>query len=288
MNKSETTKYNKMLTAWNSFMTTIGILVIALLVMQSYNWNHGNPTGYKPMVVVSGSMIPVMEINSLVIVEPLDIQEVSIGDIVVYKDKIRDINIVHRVIEEVSSGDSRSLRVKGDANSSADGTLVTSDNLLGKVVYINNNVSEIVDLAIHNGEVNILGVVEVGLIITLTVTIAMTIITSLLGFIVAFVTVGKDGEVISETLTMCRIPITENMYTLVDDTDNSIKTRLARASLYRELSSFKTSLNNMDRAVNKAVLKLEKQTSNTVENVENISNIENTDDLVDLEKDNNI
>ena len=75
-----------------------------------------NVFGYTPLIVVSGSMEPVIKINDIVIVKKAHYSELEVGDIIVYHDRARDMTIIHRLME-IDNG--RAI-TKGDANFSAD------------------------------------------------------------------------------------------------------------------------------------------------------------------------
>lgn len=68
-------------------------------------------------------------------VVPVSISDVRPGDIVVYRRPNHQGDakeLVHRVVARASGG----LIVRGDANARADTTLLTADNLLGRVTHV--------------------------------------------------------------------------------------------------------------------------------------------------------
>jgi len=91
-------------------------------------------------VVASGSMIPVLEKNDIIIIQAHDsFEEVEIGDIIVF-DRPSDHNrvIVHRVASIISE-DPKTVRTLGDNNAkSIPGTdfPITEEEYIGKVEYI--------------------------------------------------------------------------------------------------------------------------------------------------------
>jgi signal peptidase len=93
-------------------------------------------------IVSSGSMIPSLEVNDILIVrDGGSWTELKIGDIIVFnRPDGEDRVIVHRVIEINEGGDGeRVIRTKGDANpASIPGTdyPIREDNYIGKVVYV--------------------------------------------------------------------------------------------------------------------------------------------------------
>jgi signal peptidase len=93
-------------------------------------------------VVVSGSMEPALYPNDIVVVQHVQMNSVSIGDIVVFHVPLENggcgnEEIVHRVVGFTSNG---TLITKGDANTYQDEPYlwpyVGSNCFVGKVVYV--------------------------------------------------------------------------------------------------------------------------------------------------------
>lgn len=94
--------------------------------------------GYKPVVVLSGSMEPYMETNSLVIVKQTkDIQEKDV--VMFHLDE--DNMVCHRVMDIDDEGN---ITTKGDNNDVADFEKITVDDVEGKVVVRMNFLSPII------------------------------------------------------------------------------------------------------------------------------------------------
>lgn len=94
--------------------------------------------GYKPVVVLSGSMEPYMETNSLVIVKQTKgIQEKDV--VMFHLDE--DNMVCHRVMDIDDEG---SITTKGDNNDVADFEKITVDDVEGKVVVRMNFLSPII------------------------------------------------------------------------------------------------------------------------------------------------
>lgn len=71
--------------------------------------------------VLSGSMAPAMSAGDLVIATPKPLNEIAVGDVLVFNAPIADRRLVtHRVIEVVEQGTRPVVRTKGDANSAPD------------------------------------------------------------------------------------------------------------------------------------------------------------------------
>ena len=111
------------------------IVIIVVVFMAAQHLN----------VVVSGSMEPVFYRGDIVMVEKTDffglqefsVDDVKVGDIVVYNAKWYNQPVIHRVINIThdSSGNTLYL-IKGDHNSRADPLLVTKDQIKQRVVTV--------------------------------------------------------------------------------------------------------------------------------------------------------
>jgi len=129
----------------------IGIVVVAVVIMwigiqvvfgTEVLTLEGNQikVGGPFYVVVSGSMIPVLQVYDIIVIQGHDtFEEVEIGDIIVF-DRPSDHNrvIVHRVVS-ITNEDPRTIRTQGDANpGSIPGTdfPITEEEYIGKVAYI--------------------------------------------------------------------------------------------------------------------------------------------------------
>lgn len=96
------------------------LLIIYLLVFIPTLWGH------KPLVVISGSMEPVLKVGGILYYEKIDVNEFDEGDILVYTTK--DHVISHRIVNITDNG----FITKGDVNNSVDGELVNENQILGK------------------------------------------------------------------------------------------------------------------------------------------------------------
>ena len=153
MNKSEESKNNKCKTPKvknkkskskkiiNIIEYIIIFLVISanvLLIFQSMNNPNKTPSlfGKKAFVIISGSMIPEIQIGDVVIIN--DTNDVKVGDIIAFR---RDSTvIVHRIVKEMNVNGQTMYQTKGDNNNVEDKELVTVPTieglLIGKIPFI--------------------------------------------------------------------------------------------------------------------------------------------------------
>ena len=118
-------------------------LAIIIILIAKFAFPGGMPSPIS--VIESGSMRPTLERGDVIFWTPSSIDNIHIGDIVVYKSSMGNKYIVHRVIEIKTINGERALITKGDANEYPDQygphaveNYVTSKNLVGKVVMLGN------------------------------------------------------------------------------------------------------------------------------------------------------
>lgn len=115
----------------------ITLIILLVIVLYCYaqlrilNKDYINFCGYTVFRVITGSMSDTIKPQDIVIVKIT--KDVGIDDIITYKNN-NDF-ITHRVIEK----NEKQIVTKGDANTSQDEPITTND-IIGKVVYIVNNV----------------------------------------------------------------------------------------------------------------------------------------------------
>lgn len=122
--------------AITNILVVASILLLFFALFTAYKFKE-NPEdaylfGYKPVLILTGSMEPTMHVNGVVIVEKTTYEDVKEGDIIMYK--VNDKMITHRIIEKSSEG----ITTKGDNNQTEDAYLLTEENIQAKVVKIWN------------------------------------------------------------------------------------------------------------------------------------------------------
>jgi len=114
----------------------IPILVMNLtIIVQSFIAPERVPgfLGYKPLIVLSGSMQPFIDPGDIVVVKEVPAESLTKGDVIAY---LRSDSIVtHRIMEIDAAGDNRKFYTKGDNNNVDDGLAVTANMLQGKYLF---------------------------------------------------------------------------------------------------------------------------------------------------------
>ena len=81
--------------------------------------------GYKPFVVLSGSMNPEIKVGDLVLVKEVDVNELKEKDIIAYRDA-KDKVTTHRIVQVINDEGNLSFITKGDANNAEDAAIDAS------------------------------------------------------------------------------------------------------------------------------------------------------------------
>ncbi|MBR2246958.1 MAG: signal peptidase I [Bacilli bacterium] len=79
--------------------------------------------GYKPFIVLSGSMESEIQVGDLVLVKEVDTSTLKENDIIAFRDK-EDVVTTHRITKVIDGKDGmKSFVTKGDANNAEDGEI---------------------------------------------------------------------------------------------------------------------------------------------------------------------
>jgi len=122
------------------------LLIIAILLISASlaTWNGlkialnaENPI----LVVVSGSMVPTLNVGDLIIIRGVPSDELSVGTIIVFHSPADyDTLIVHRIVEKMRHDEDYAFKTKGDFNYYEDNWIVPSKYVvgayIGKIPYI--------------------------------------------------------------------------------------------------------------------------------------------------------
>lgn len=122
-----------------SCLLALAIILCIWVISQILSRGYVSVGGCSLFRVVTGSMEPEIPVGALLVARETDIEDVEIGDIVVYRSATSGMSgmiITHRVVAIHEAGDgTRYLETKGDANQYADGTLVDGRFLIGRVTW---------------------------------------------------------------------------------------------------------------------------------------------------------
>lgn len=123
--------------------STIVISIIPIILVIVIVYFISGYFKYYALAIASGSMYPVFDRGSIVIIEQVNdkydnYNKLNEGEIIAYRTE-KNI-IVHRLIRIVNTGDELIYYTKGDANSDEDDYLIKKENIIGivrvKIPYI--------------------------------------------------------------------------------------------------------------------------------------------------------
>lgn len=125
---------------WTSNIIIILLAISVAISLYSIIQSNRNPgqipsiLGYRPMTILTGSMRPVLEPGDMIVARNVNPETIKKGDVLTYIVS-KDTLITHRVIEIVKRDENILFRTKGDANNVEDDILISSDKILGTMVF---------------------------------------------------------------------------------------------------------------------------------------------------------
>jgi signal peptidase len=109
-----------------AFVVLIGVLVIGIPLI----------TGSTPMTILTSSMVPTYPPGTLIIVKPVDADEIRLGDAITYQLESGKPEVVtHRVVAISQSDDGTTFTTRGDNNNVDDPKQVKPVQVRGAVWY---------------------------------------------------------------------------------------------------------------------------------------------------------
>jgi len=112
------------------------ILFVSLVILiNSYTNPDEVPSffGWKPFIVLSGSMETEIYSGDVAVVKEVDLKEINKNDIIAFKED--DIVITHRVIDIINENGTIKYKTKGDNNNVEDGGYVLAEQVEGKYQF---------------------------------------------------------------------------------------------------------------------------------------------------------
>lgn len=93
-----------------------------------------NLFGFRPYIVLSGSMEPNLQVGDIVVSKNVSEEQVKIGDIITFEDE-NGVTITHRVVDIVIKDGKKLYQTKGDNNNTKDIGLVPIENIRGEYTF---------------------------------------------------------------------------------------------------------------------------------------------------------
>lgn len=112
------------------------LVVNVTLIVKSFTLPDEIPDffGYKPFIVLSGSMEPGIMTGDLIITKEADPATLAAGDVIAYRYGETSV-ITHRIQSVTNLDGQRAFVTKGDANNTEDNVMPTQDLVEGKLQW---------------------------------------------------------------------------------------------------------------------------------------------------------
>lgn len=125
------------------------ILLIVIVAWQRITDSNKSVYGYRLFRIISGSMVPDYNIDEIVVCKDIDVNDIKVGDVVVYRGRIGELNnklIMHKVVDINREDHGLIFHVKGIQNTASDPN-VQSGQIVGKVVFKSQALTHVYALA---------------------------------------------------------------------------------------------------------------------------------------------
>ena len=112
----------------------VGLCVLIVAISKGF---HPSIGGYEVLRVITGSMEPELEENSIIIIKNTDVSQLKKGDIITFKSEdpqVKGLYVTHRIYDIQESQNGIYFVTKGDANETEDMYVVHEKNIAGKYV----------------------------------------------------------------------------------------------------------------------------------------------------------
>lgn len=123
------------------FLLLIGVTLLVYVLdikIRASKGDYSTPT-FNAYVVLTGSMLPAIQVRDVVITKKVDAKDLNEGDVITFASsdsRFLGTIITHRIIKKNPKTDKEgyTFQTRGDNNNVADSALVTENNIYGKVI----------------------------------------------------------------------------------------------------------------------------------------------------------
>ena len=123
------------------FLILIGatlLLYVADIKIRAAKGDYSAPV-FNAYVVLSGSMIPTIDIKDVVVTKKIAEEKLQVGDIITFVSpdpRFGGISVTHRIIDKIYDEEKGiyTYKTQGDANNVSDAIPVSNSSILGKVI----------------------------------------------------------------------------------------------------------------------------------------------------------
>ncbi len=115
----------------------IGNLLLAFVILAMvFFFLAPHFLGMNFFTIYGGSMMPAIQIGSVVAVKSVEASAIKVNDIITFRTALEaDKVVTHRVVEVSNGSGALSFRTAGDSNAKPDGSAVLAENIIGKVWF---------------------------------------------------------------------------------------------------------------------------------------------------------
>lgn len=162
----------------------IPILFISVVILiDSYRFPNEVPSffGWKPFIVMSGSMETQISVGDIVVVKKTDVNKLKKGDIIAFRNN--NIVITHRIDDIIQDENSTKYITKGDNNNTQDKDYVLPEQVEGLFKF---KIARLGNLAMFIQT-------PVGIIVCLSIPIILLLI-------IQFIDSKKDKKIINQKI----------------------------------------------------------------------------------------
>ena len=131
------------------FLILFCVLLIVIVAWQRVTDSNKSVYGYRLFRIISGSMVPDYNIDEIVVCKDIDVNDIKVGDVVVYRGRIGELNdklIMHKVVDIDREDHGLIFHVKGIQNTASDPN-VQSGQIVGKVIFKSQALTNVYALA---------------------------------------------------------------------------------------------------------------------------------------------
>ena len=125
--------------AWLIILGAVLLLYVGNNKLKAMKGDTTPPT-YNAFVVLSGSMIPEINVNDVVVTKQVELNKLKEDDIITFlssDSRFYGVTVTHRIKEVYydSTSSKYSYKTKGDNNNTEDLALVDGSKIIGKVIF---------------------------------------------------------------------------------------------------------------------------------------------------------
>ena len=110
-------------------LATLALLATLLAAALPRLW------GYQSYVIYGSSMEPTIKLGSLILTEPVDVEELQVRDIIAFRSPGNGVTLTHRIVGIREEGGRHYFQTKGDASTSGDPMEVRLEGEVHQLAY---------------------------------------------------------------------------------------------------------------------------------------------------------